>query len=179
MTITYIQNWLKDEQRFFEILKENLPFQERMIKIHGKTIPMPRLISYHGDVEYEYSGQTHNKTPLTKELIEIRDRIEKDTGFYFNSCLANLYRDGKDSVSPHSDDEKGLEPTIASVSLGAARRFLIQPKNKSEDSKEFLLGKGDLLIMHAGIQETHNHWVPKTKKKVGERINLTFRMMKE
>jgi len=173
--LTHKKNWLQNNDVLFEKIKNSLNFKEHIIEMYGKKIPMPRLISYHGNESYSYSGQIHKAEPWTEELLFIKSELEKFSGYEFNSCLANLYRDGKDSVSPHSDDEKEIGPVVASVSLGAPRRFLIQIKDKSEPIQEFLLGNGDLIIMHEGVQKTHVHWVPKTKKKVGERINLTFR----
>jgi alkylated DNA repair dioxygenase AlkB len=177
--LTYKKNWLRNNEVLFEKIINSLKFKEHKIEMYGRSIPMPRLISYHGDESYSYSGQIHKAEPWTKELLFIKSELENFSGYEFNSCLANLYRDGKDSVSPHSDDEKEIGPVIASVSLGEPRRFLIQIKDKSEPAQEFLLGNGDLIIMHEGIQMTHVHWIPKTKKKVGVRINLTFRQKKK
>lgn len=174
--ITYLPQWHENPEALFRELRGSLPFQERRISMYGKSLPMPRLISYHGDRPYHYSGQTHPPGTWTPALQQVRTQLERELTVPFNVCLVNLYRDGQDSVSPHADDEPGMGPIIASVSLGHPRRFLIQPKDKSEPPQEFKLGHGDLLVMGGNLQQTHYHWVPKTVKQVGERINLTFRV---
>ncbi len=121
-----------------------------------------------------------NSNPWIPPLLLIQERIQKIVKLNFNSVLVNLYRDGKDSVSWHSDDEPelGNNPTIASVSFGAARRFLLRHKiNKDLATVEISLNHGSLLIMKGSIQHFWKHQVPKTAKVKTERINLTFRVI--
>ena len=131
-----------------------------------------------GEKPYSYSGIHH--CPFTWNQGAILTRALGDVvsflGHTFNSCLANYYRDGSDSVAWHSDDEVGVSPVIASVSLGAPRRFILR-NNNTREKIEYSLGEGSLLVMGGDLQKHWQHRVPKTKKKVGPRLNLTFRQM--
>ncbi|MGL6343520.1 MAG: alpha-ketoglutarate-dependent dioxygenase AlkB family protein, partial [Waterburya sp.] len=116
----------------------------------------------------------------TPNLLSIKKRIEQTVTVNFNSVLANLYRNGQDYVSWHSDDEKelGKNPTIASVSFGATRRFVLRHKsNQDLDTLDISLSHGSLLIMKGSTQHFWKHQVPKTSKVKSERINLTFRVI--
>ena len=128
------------------------------------------------DAGYRYSGIDHQPRPWTPELQAIRARVEKQCQCIFNSVLANLYRDGKDSMGCHADDEKelGRNPVIASLSLGDERLFKLHHKN-SKATLDIILGHGDLLVMAGTLQHHWQHSVPKTKKFKTGRINLTFR----
>ncbi len=109
-------------------------------------------------------------------LLELRQRLERSLGARFNSVLANAYRDGQDSMGWHADDEPelGPRPLIASISLGATRRFLIRERGRSRSSG-LDLETGSLLVMKGDCQSTYRHCVPKTRKPAGLRINLTYR----
>lgn len=168
--------WIQNQSELFSRLEAELNWDQPRLRIYGREVLTPRLVAYQGDRPYAYSGQTHAAQGWHPDLLRIRDRLRNELGEPFNVCLCNLYRDGADSVSAHSDDEAGVGPTIASVSLGAARKFRIRRKDKSEPSVTYLLCGGDLLVMDGDTQKTHVHWVPKTKAKVGSRINLTFRV---
>jgi alkylated DNA repair dioxygenase AlkB len=180
--LRYYPEFLNDEEAafFFEKLRAELSWQTEKIRIFGKEHWQPRLLAWYADpgVRYTYSGITHHPQFWSENLTIIKTLIEKEIGAGFNSALANLYRNGADSMGWHSDDEKelGPEPLIASISLGAERRFLFRPrKGIIADKKEFLLQSGSLLLMRGRTQEHFQHAVPKTAKVVGERINLTFR----
>jgi alkylated DNA repair dioxygenase AlkB len=155
-----------------------LQWQQNQIKMVGKTLLVPRLECIYGDegCDYLYSKSVLLK-PLawTSLLAELRDRITAVTGYSFRIVIGNQYRSGQDSIGWHADNESsmGLNPAIASVSLGAERKFQIKPIGGKPT--DFWLEHGSLLIMHPGCQSTHLHQVPKTKKLVGTRINLTFR----
>ena len=137
--------------------------------------PQPRLIASYGDpgLTYRYSGVTNVARPWLPTMVELRDRIEAIDGRY-NFCLVNLYRDGADSMGWHADNEPEMGPTIASLTLGATRRFRIR-HNSTREIQEFALGHGGLLIMSGTMQQYWQHEIPKTRVAVGERINLTFR----
>ncbi len=117
--------------------------------------------------------------PWIPAILEIKDKIEPLAGVTFNGVLLNLYRDGRDSMGWHSDDEKelGKGSVIASVSLGATRRFVFRRRDNNTIKQELNLAHGDLLIMRGETQQYWQHQVPKTAKKVGPRINLTFRLI--
>ena len=116
-------------------------------------------------------------------LQELRTHVEQFSGARFNSVLANAYRDGSDSMGWHSDDEKelGPQPLIASLSLGAKRRFLLRPKERRDAARRpstaLLLGHGDLLLMRGESQRYFQHALPRTRQPIGLRINLTFRLV--
>jgi alkylated DNA repair dioxygenase AlkB len=139
----------------------------------------PRLTASYGDkgVAYFYSG-TQNKALLwTPTLLEIKQRIEAIRGRY-NYCLLNRYRSGADSVGLHADNEPGMGNVIGSLSLGATRTFRIR-HNRTKETRTFSVGHGTLLIMAGTMQYFWKHEIPKTTQRVGERINLTFRMIGE
>jgi alkylated DNA repair dioxygenase AlkB len=155
-----------------------LQWRQNQIKMLGKIIPVPRLECLYGDAgcNYLYSNSVFLK-PLTwtDTLANLRDRITALTGYNFRIVIGNQYRTGMDSIGWHADNEEsmGLNPAIASVSLGSVRKFQIKPRHGRPT--DFWLEHGSLLIMHPGCQSTHLHQVPKTNKVVRTRINLTFR----
>jgi alkylated DNA repair dioxygenase AlkB len=149
----------------------------------GRSVPVPRLISWHGDpgCRYRYSGQTYDPAPWTPGLTCVRAALAARTGLAFNAVLANYYRDGRDSVGWHSDDERELGPArddvaIASVSLGATRRFVLRHRESGE-RREFELADRTLLVMRGRTQQSWRHALPKTAARVGPRLNLTFRII--
>lgn len=164
----------------YRSLLESLEWKHEQIRMFERWVYQPRLMAWYGDVgaKYIYSGLLNNPLPWTNELLEIKSQVEEKLGTTFNSVLANYYRDGQDSMGWHQDNEKELgdEPVIASVSLGAIRQF--QLKHKSDKSLKTLkldLQDKSLLVMQGQTQNFWQHQVPKTKRDVGGRINLTFR----
>ncbi len=175
---------LQDEaDRYFKILRKNISWRVPRIKIYGKDIKSPRMAAWYGDADtiYTYSGITNRPIAWFDELSEIKDRIEQETQSSFNGVLANLYRDGNDSMSWHSDNEPelGQDPIIASLSLGGERRFVLRhKKRKALKPVEIVLEHGSLLLMSGKTQHYWRHCIPKTRKPVLPRINLTFRRIK-
>lgn len=171
-----LAGWATDHTAAMAHLTQSLAWNQREIRMYGRTVMTPRLTSWIGDGSYSYSGIEHAPAAWNSELAGYRDAIARHTGARFNSCLANHYRDGADSVAWHADDEPelGAEPTIASLSLGAARRFQVRHRATGE-TWTLELGQGDLLIMSGESQRDYLHAVPKTKRPTGPRINLTFR----
>ena len=163
---------------FFHLLLDELPWREESIVVYGKRVVVPRLTCWFGDpgVAYRYSGVDHVAEPWTATLSELRRRVEKFSDHQFNGVLGNLYRDGRDGMGWHADNEKelGVDPVIASLSLGEARRFSLQ-HNKTRERIDVDLEHGSLLVMRGELQHHWRHAVPKTRKNVGQRINLTFR----
>jgi alkylated DNA repair dioxygenase AlkB len=151
------------------------------MRMYGKILPFPRLTAWYGDDDkpYSFSGINLNPKPWNTVLLEIKNEIDLKCKKYFNSVLLNLYRDGNDSISWHTDAEKelGINPTIASLNLGATRKFQLKHMDTNEKI-EIELKHGSLLVMQGSLQHFWKHQIPKTKKKVGERINLTFRIIK-
>jgi alkylated DNA repair dioxygenase AlkB len=128
-------------------------------------------------VTYFYSGTDNKALSWTPTLLGIKHKIEAVQGRY-NYCLLNRYRTGSDSVGLHADDEPGMGNVIGSLSLGATRTFRIR-HNRSKETRTFQVGNGSLIIMAGTMQQFWKHEVPKTQENVGERINLTFRMIGE
>lgn len=172
----YQPGWIDEPDAVFGELREVIAWEQNDITILGRTHPIPRLTCWMGDAPYVYSGVRNDPVPMPPRLELIKKRLEVETGVTYNSCLANLYRDGRDSISYHSDDEAELgdRPTIASISLGDRRRFHL--KHVATGRRWTLeLGAGDLLIMTDESQADYRHAVPKTSRPIGPRLNLTFR----
>lgn len=149
------------------------------IRLFGRLVDSPRLSCWIGDPEasYRYSGTRFAPHPWLPALRSLRDRLAAETGVPFNSVLANRYRDGRDAMGWHSDDEKelGPRPLIASLSLGATRRFVLRHRSEPALRQALELSTGGLLLMGGETQRLYRHALPRTAKPVGERINLTFR----
>lgn len=162
----------------FDKLYNSLDWQTERIFIFGQWQTVPRLMCWYGEKEacYSYSGIDHLPLPWTNELLAIRERLQTYCKVEFNSVLANLYRNGQDSMGCHADDEKelGINPTIASVSFGDTRRFKVHHKTKKQ-VLDIDLCHGDLLVMSGTIQKNWRHSLPKTRKHKYVRINLTYR----
>jgi len=163
---------------WFESCLHDLNWETGFIKIFGKTHQIPRLQAWYADneIEYTYSGKKLQRHNWNNLLLEIKEKIENITSFKFNSVLANLYRDGNDSMGLHSDDEKelGKKPVIASLSLGETREIYFKHKNKKL-SLIIPQTSGQLIVMHGNTQEYWKHEIKKIKKIKKPRINLTFR----
>ncbi|MHB8626046.1 MAG: alpha-ketoglutarate-dependent dioxygenase AlkB family protein [Aggregatilineales bacterium] len=171
-----------DESRaYFQELSNSIHWQQQSIDLLGSTIQLPRLTAWYGDMgkSYTYSGLTVHPESWTPILLAIKSRIETAANISFNSVLLNFYRGGQDSVSWHSDDEPelGTNPVIGSVSFGATRLFQFKHKSKPELRQSVELTPGSLLIMRGTTQHFWKHQIPKTKKPVDPRINLTFRVI--
>ena len=161
-----------------------LPLRTDTFAMFGRRVAVPRLIAWHGDpgCRYRYSGQTYEPAPWTRTLARIRAILCERTGLPWNAVLANYYRDGNDSVGWHADDERELGPepddvAIASLSLGATRRFVMRHRASGE-RRTFELGEGSLLVMRGTTQQHWRHALPKTAARVGPRLNLTFRVIR-
>ncbi|MEE3055863.1 MAG: alpha-ketoglutarate-dependent dioxygenase AlkB [Pseudomonadota bacterium] len=182
--VTYFPQALSknDADTFFELLKAELPWRQDSIRLFGKPVKIPRLQSWHGDDDctYTYSNLTMSPNPWTNSLLSIKDCCEAlcaaTQNTKFNSVLANWYRDGQDSMSFHSDDEPelGINPVIASVTLGEARPFVFKHKETKEKYTQ-VLEHGSVLIMAGTTQSHYVHGIAKTAKPISGRINLTFR----
>ncbi|MFM1550137.1 MAG: alpha-ketoglutarate-dependent dioxygenase AlkB family protein [Lentisphaeria bacterium] len=171
-----------EADRLLTALLSSLLWEQHRVRVYGRTHPAPRLSAWHGDegLRYTYSGLTLEAQPWTPELQDIRSQIEAAAGTSFNTVLLNQYRNGKDSMGWHSDDEPelGTNPVIASVSFGDARRFIMRHRTRDDiDRVELALGHGSVLIMRGATQHNWQHHVPRTARSVGTRVNLTFRLV--
>lgn len=124
--VDYHPGWVPDPDPLLSHLTEVITWERHDITLFGRTVPTPRLTAWMGDAPYAYSGVVNQPAPWPPALDDLRRQLSVELGTEFNSCLANLYRDGSDSMGFHSDDEPelGPQPTIASVSLGSRRRFV-------------------------------------------------------
>lgn len=181
--IYYFSDFFTPEESihyFYKLLHE-IEWKQEPIKLFGKEIMQPRLTAWYGDIQksYSYSGITMNPFPWTETLLKIKSKIEAVAEVSFTSALLNLYRDEKDSMGWHKDDEKelGTNPVIGSVSLGATRTFLLKHIRENGLKTSLDLVNGSFLLMKG---ETQHHWlhsIPKNSAPVGPRINLTFRIL--
>jgi len=175
--------WLGSDEAdaLFDELRATIPWEVHRIRIFGREVDSPRLSCWVGDegASYVYSRTRFDPHPWTPALSALRDRVASACGARLNSVLANLYRDGRDSMGWHSDNEPELggQPVIASLSLGAVRRFRLKPRGDAgrSDTHVIELGHGSLLRMAGDTQQRYVHDLPKTSAAVGPRINLTFR----
>jgi alkylated DNA repair dioxygenase AlkB len=174
--VDYYPGWVDDPDRLFGVLEDEIAWEQHVITLYGRATPTPRLTAWMGHGVYRYSGIVNEPAPWPGVLASLRERLRRELGVDFNSCLANLYRDGTDSIGYHSDNESelGPRPTIASVSLGARRRFVLRHRG-THARWSWDLGQGDLLVMRDESQSDYTHAVPKTSRQVRPRMNLTFR----
>jgi len=178
--VQYLANWLGNEtaDSLLHLFQRELNWSEAEIKIFNKMMKIPRLQAWYGDsgTSYTYSGVTMTPLPWHDELHKLKAKCEHQCGSSFNSVLANLYRHGQDSMGMHSDNEAelGIEPIIASVSLGEVRNFDFKHKLTGEKFR-LPLEHGSLLIMSGETQKHWQHGIAKTKKRLKPRINFTFR----
>ncbi|MCA1245436.1 alpha-ketoglutarate-dependent dioxygenase AlkB [Massilia sp. MS-15] len=157
-------------------LVEETAWRAETVVVYGKRHLQPRLSAWHGDKGYRYAGLALAPLPFTPLLDTLRRAAQAATGHVYNSVLLNYYRDGRDSMGMHSDDEPelGPEPAIASLSFGATRTFILRHRRSGETLK-LALTDGSLLFMGGALQANWLHGINKTSKPLGARINLTFR----
>jgi alkylated DNA repair dioxygenase AlkB len=184
--ILFIRNFLSptEAEKYHEVLLKTIHWKQEQISFFGKTYPVPRKTAWYGNegLNYSYSGINCFPETWTEALLNIKVAIEKITPpEEFTSVLLNLYNDGNDKMGWHADDEKelGVNPTIASLSIGATRRFDIKHKYHRELQYKFELTSGSLLVMRGALQHHWVHQIPVQKKVVNPRINLTFRTIKK
>ena len=183
-TLRYFPTFLAADtsSTLFQRLIAETPWQQDTLNFGGRTIAVPRLQAWYGDANshYGYSGLKLTPHPWTPLLADLRNQLQQCLSLPFNSVLLNYYRNGQDSVAWHSDDERelGPDPHIASLSLGASRRFDLKHKHRRELKKLSLeLGDGSLLLMGSGVQQHWSHQIPKEPAVTAPRLNLTFRFI--
>ena len=179
-TVNYYRNVLthNEANRYFDLLLQNILWRNDEAVIFGKHIVAKRKVAWYGDSDYLYTYSNTTKQALvwTKELSDLKQKVEEVTRTKFNSCLLNLYRNGDEGIAWHSDDEKplGENSIIASLSFGAERKFSFKHKH-TKQTISVVLEHGSLLIMKDATQTNWLHSLPKSKKITRPRINLTFR----
>jgi alkylated DNA repair dioxygenase AlkB len=183
--LEYKENFLSTQEA--DLLKDKLlqtaPWEQRTQKMYDKMVLTPRLTAWYGDVKSYVSADNNitKRNEWTPELISLKERIEKEFGYQFNGVLLNLYRDNNDSVAWHRDKESryGKRPVIASISLGQIRNFDFRKKDHHQSKYGLPLSHGSLLIMKGDLQENWEHRIAKSTVPMKERINLTFRLVRE
>ncbi|MGM8898104.1 MULTISPECIES: alpha-ketoglutarate-dependent dioxygenase AlkB family protein [unclassified Psychrobacter] len=176
---------IDNPNNLYDILLAELPWHSDVVTLFGKTHVTARQIVWMGNnnTSYHYSGHTRQSVPWSNSVFHVKHCIEKQlakTGIEadFNSCLLNYYPSGAEGMGYHADDEKelGVQPVIASLSLGATRKFVLKHK-KTQDKVELYLESGQLIVMHGDTQTFWKHSITKTTKANEGRISLTFRRM--
>ncbi|QXP61464.1 alpha-ketoglutarate-dependent dioxygenase AlkB family protein [Olleya sp. HaHaR_3_96] len=173
---------LEEANTYFELLLNDIPWQQDDITVFGKTYAQPRLTALfgHSDKPYSYSNIIMHPRGFTSALSDIKKKIDEQAETIFTTCLANLYRDGQDSNGWHADNEKtlGTNPIIASITFGGPRYFNLKHKDNKDLKHKLLLEHGSLLLMKGTTQHHWLHQIAKTRQEVKPRINLTFRIIK-
>lgn len=183
-TVNYYGRLMKipEANTYLDRLLENIDWKNDVAIIFGKRIITKRKVAWYGEnpFEYTYSNTTKLALPWTKELLELKEIVEKKTGETFNSCLLNLYHNGNEGMAWHSDAEKDLKKNgaIASLSFGAERKFAFKHK-ETKEKRSLVLVNGSLLVMKDETQTNWLHRLPPTKLITKPRINLTFRTIIE
>ncbi|MFH7586969.1 alpha-ketoglutarate-dependent dioxygenase AlkB family protein [Oceanimonas smirnovii] len=156
-------------------LEQSIPWQQHRLMMFGRELNEPRLSCWMGDWPYRYSGRQRAPEPWHPLVKEIAGRLERICGQPFDGVLLNCYRNGQDSMGWHADNEPelGRDPMIASVSLGAGRRFLL--RHHQGEQRELWLKHGSLLVMAGQMQHHWQHALPKMAREPNLRLNLTFR----
>ena len=176
---------IDDATALYNTLLNELPWQSDIVTLFGKTHITTRQIVWMGDTDadYQYSGHVRQTVPWSDIVFHVKQKIEQalaEVGVTtnFNTCLLNYYPSGADGMGYHADDEKelGHQPVIASLSLGATRKFVFKHK-KTQDKVELYLESGQLVVMHGDTQNFWKHTITKTKTVDAGRISLTFRHM--
>jgi alkylated DNA repair dioxygenase AlkB len=170
----------KEAKQIFKELCDSIPWKQDEVVMFGKKIMTKRKVAWYADagITYTYAGVKKSGLQWTEALLRIKQKVEVINGARYNACLLNLYHEGEEGMGWHRDNEKEIvaESSIASVSLGAARKFAFKHATTNE-RLEIILANGSLLDMKGAIQQYWYHSLPKTKKEKQMRINLTFRLM--
>ena len=166
-------------QEWFKRVHDEVIWERHRLRLFGREVESPRLSCWIGDPDavYTYSGTRFAPHAWTPACAELRERVSVLCDERYNSVLCNLYRDGRDSMGWHSDDEAelGPEPCIASLSFGATRRFRLRHRRDPALRLELDLASGSLLLMAGATQRNYRHDLPKSARVLRPRINLTFR----
>ncbi|MGH8564145.1 MAG: alpha-ketoglutarate-dependent dioxygenase AlkB family protein [Gammaproteobacteria bacterium] len=177
--IEHEPTWIPEREAdaLLEALRHELAWEQREVVLFGRRVLQPRLIAWAGDLGYRYSGQTLEPRAFTPVMERLLWRVRERTGVPFNHVLVNRYRDGGDSMGFHADDEPGLgeDPVVATLSLGAPRRFVLKPRRHAGERHTLDLGLGSLIVMRGTCQRDYYHGVPRQPGFLGERMSLTFR----
>ncbi|MDA7432343.1 alpha-ketoglutarate-dependent dioxygenase AlkB [Synechococcus sp. AH-601-N23] len=174
-------SWLStdDAQRWLQLLEHNIAWEQPLVQVFGKYHRVPRKTVFVAEqgLQYRYSGAIHVGDGWPEWFLPLLEQVNHSAWAEFNGCLLNLYRDGDDRMGWHADDETEIDQTkpIASLSLGICRDFVFRERTEQRRTVSLALSDGDLLVMHPGCQQRWMHALPRRRKVLGARINLTFR----
>lgn len=183
--VHYDARWLPGQEAdaLLDELTGGIAWETHRIRLFGRDVASPRLSCWIGDpgAAYTYSRTRFEPRPWPDALLPLRHRVSAVAGETFNAVLANRYRDGRDSMGWHSDDEPelGREPVIASLSLGAPRRFVFRHRFDHARRVEIELAHGSLLLMRGATQDHWQHALPRSARVSTPRLNLTFRRISD
>ncbi|MFQ4140655.1 alpha-ketoglutarate-dependent dioxygenase AlkB [Chlorogloeopsis sp. ULAP02] len=181
--VIFYRNFFNQQEsdELFQTLLKEIKWRQDKMKIYGKEVNLPRKTAWYGDKDksYKFSGIHLQPELWTPTLLQVKEKVEEIAKVQFNSVLLNLYRDGNDGISWHTDAEPelGKNPVIGSVRFGGTRRFMFRRKDNKDLKAEIELTHGSFLLMAGTTQYFWQHQIPKTSKKVQPRINLTFRVI--
>ena len=180
--LDFERDWLSadEAQRCLAAVRAEVTWVEREIVLYGKRIMQPRLVGWAGDVAYRYSGQTLEPRPFTDTVRVLTESVKAFAGVHFNHVLLNRYRNGRDNMGMHADDEPelGPDPVVATLSLGATRRMTLVPSRPRDGERRSLeLPAGSLLVMRGACQRRFRHGIPREPRVTDERVSLTFRLV--
>ncbi|MBE9104504.1 alpha-ketoglutarate-dependent dioxygenase AlkB [Nostoc cf. edaphicum LEGE 07299] len=181
--VTFYRNFFNQQEsdELFQTLLNEIKWRQDKMKIYGKEVNLPRKTAWYGNrnISYKFSGIHLDPEPWIPTLLKVKEKVDEIAKVNFNSVLLNLYRDGNDGISWHTDAEPelGNNPVIGSVSFGGARRFMFRHKHNQDLKTEIELIDGSFLLMAGATQHFWQHQIPKTSKRVKPRINLTFRVI--
>lgn len=164
---------------YYRVLLDQTPWQQYQMPMYGKVVAAPRMIAWYQDQEVTAPGSV--ALEFTQDLDAIRKRVEAQTTAAFNAVMLNLYRNGADGVSWHSDKtgRTGPDPIIASVTFGQTRIFRMRHKTRRDiPIVEIPLHHGSFLLMAGTTNSYWEHQIPKTSRSLKPRINLTFRQLR-
>ena len=181
--LDFTLDWLSasEAQRCLAAVRDEVAWVEREIVLYGKRIMQPRLVGWAGEVAYRYSGQTLEPRAFTDTVRALADGVNAFAGTRFNHVLLNRYRDGRDNMGMHADDEPelGPDPVVATLSLGATRRMTLVPRRPRDGERRALdLPTGSLLVMRGACQRRFRHGIPREPRVTDERVSLTFRQIR-
>jgi len=172
---------IAESENYIQKLINDVSWKQRSVLMYGKEVITPRLTAWFGDPDTDYSIKGDDSVPMpwTKELLEIKARVESLSHIKFNSVLLNYYRDGNDSVDWHNDGNgvPGRDMFVASVSFGQERQFDIRSKTDHSSKFSVLLENGSYLLMKGNFQDDWEHRIAKSKQPMRARVNLTFRII--
>ncbi|MEX2319946.1 MAG: alpha-ketoglutarate-dependent dioxygenase AlkB [Saccharospirillum sp.] len=174
------RNWWPNAEAWMQDCVENLPWEQSRVRVYGQEHPIPRLEAWLGEagIRYGYSGQTRVMNGWPAHWLHLLETVNREAGCEFNFALANWYRNGADRMGWHADSEPelGVNPTVATLSLGAARDFRLRRNEQHKDTLTVSLASGDLVVMSGALQHHWQHSLP-ARAKAGDRISLTFRQI--